>query len=41
VVERAALADQLYDDLMGSSACVLAPSKAVLASSKASIGGGC
>ena len=41
VVERAALVDQLYDDLMGSSACVLAPSKAVLASSKASIGGGC
>jgi hypothetical protein len=34
VVERAALVDQLYDDLMGSSACVLA-------SSKASIGGGC
>jgi hypothetical protein len=34
VVERAALVDQVYDDLMGSSACVLA-------SSKASIGGGC
>jgi 2-polyprenyl-6-methoxyphenol hydroxylase-like FAD-dependent oxidoreductase len=34
VVQRAALVDQLYDDLMRSSGCVLA-------SSKAAIGGGC
>jgi hypothetical protein len=33
-VQRAALVDQLYDELMRSSGCLLA-------SSKASIGGGC
>jgi hypothetical protein len=33
-VQRAALVDQLYDELMHSSGCLLA-------SSKASIGGGC
>ena len=34
LMQRAALVDQLYDDLMRSSGCILT-------SSKASIGGGC